>query len=309
MRVFMSWSGETSKALAQQLTVWLPHVIQGVKPYFSPVDLAKGTRWDAELAAELEQADFGIVALTRDNVEAPWIMFEAGAISKGAKTSRVCPILFGISTSNVKFPLAQFNLTKFNQSEMFQLLVSINEQLEKDVLDATLLRDTFEKWWPDLETAVTNELNKPQDETALPPRDSNSILEEILALTRSVAVSGVRTADTYRYTLELVQAYEHIIQNTKKEWISILRHCLIWIGGAIYPLTELTGDDELSKRIIFQVIRVWLWDYTPGTTSDLIGYFAFNTGIPKEVLLRYRSTVDKAIQNPITEAPAPEKAK
>lgn len=309
MRVFISWSGDTSKAIAQQVARWLPHVIQEVKPYFSPVDLGKGTMWNAELAAELQQAQFGILVLTADNLEAPWILFEAGAISKGADTSRVCPILFGVNPSDVKFPLAQFNATKFSQDEMFQLLVSINGQLEEGALDLALLRDSFEKFWPELEEKVSSELGKQNDEAEPPRRDVNSFLEEILSLSRSIAVSGIRTADTYRYTFELVEAYEHIVEYTKDEWIRGfgLGHCLMWVGSAIYPLAELTGDDELCEKLIFQVVNVFLRASSPVRPSNLIVHLAFNTGISKDALLRFRSSVSQAIEQRITKATDPEK--
>src|SRR5215813_14335412 len=82
MKVFISWSGERSKQLAEAIREWLPNVLQFVKPYFTPADIEKGARWASEISKELEQSKIGIIAMTEENLTSPWIMFEAGAISK-----------------------------------------------------------------------------------------------------------------------------------------------------------------------------------------------------------------------------------
>ena len=118
IKVFISWSGKTSCELAKIFRDWLPSVIQAVKPYYSPDDIAKGERGNTSMATELEQADAGLLCLTRDNLDAPWIMFEAGALSKKLDTSRVCPILFaGLETTDLKGPLGQFQAAKFNKED------------------------------------------------------------------------------------------------------------------------------------------------------------------------------------------------
>jgi len=71
MKVFISWSGDLSKCLAEVLRQWLPAVIQAVKPYYSPDDITKGARWTTEIAKELEEASLGIICLTQDNLEGP----------------------------------------------------------------------------------------------------------------------------------------------------------------------------------------------------------------------------------------------
>jgi hypothetical protein len=65
MKVFISWSGETSKQVADILRQWMPSVLQAVKPYFSPDDVAKGTRWANEISKELEAGQ------TVDSFEVP----------------------------------------------------------------------------------------------------------------------------------------------------------------------------------------------------------------------------------------------
>ncbi len=108
MRIFISWSGERSKALAEVLRQWLPGVIQAVQPYYSPDDITKGARWSEEIAKVLEESRVGIICLTRENLDAPWIVFEAGALSKKLEKSKVSPILFGVEPTDLTGPLIQF---------------------------------------------------------------------------------------------------------------------------------------------------------------------------------------------------------
>lgn len=82
MKVFISWSGARSKAVASKLREWLPDVIQNIEPWMSRHDIKAGERWDKELSGELNDSKFGIICLTSDNYDAPWILFEAGALSK-----------------------------------------------------------------------------------------------------------------------------------------------------------------------------------------------------------------------------------
>src|SRR3954469_20494730 len=81
-RVFISWSGDTSRQVAEALKDWLPEVIEGIEPWLSTQDLTAGMRWGSELASQLERTDFGVICLTPDNLQAPWILFEAGALAK-----------------------------------------------------------------------------------------------------------------------------------------------------------------------------------------------------------------------------------
>ena len=54
MNVFLSWSGDRSKALATALNTWLAKVIQGVKPWLSDKSIDPGERWNVELQRALE---------------------------------------------------------------------------------------------------------------------------------------------------------------------------------------------------------------------------------------------------------------
>jgi hypothetical protein len=56
-------------------------VIQACKnqTYMSDRDNEAGILWGENLSSELEASNFGIVCLTPNNLQAPWIPVEAGA--------------------------------------------------------------------------------------------------------------------------------------------------------------------------------------------------------------------------------------
>lgn len=187
MKLFISWSGFKSKKLANELRNWLPLVIQLVKPYFSPDDVDKGSRWASEISKELENSDAGIICLTRNNLESAWLMFEAGALAKSLDKSRVVPILFDIEPVDIKGPLAQFQATKFEEEDMLRLLKMINTTLGADALDQKVLEASFNVWWPRLNDQIHSILTGPnEDESISEPRSDREIMEEILEHVRAL---------------------------------------------------------------------------------------------------------------------------
>jgi hypothetical protein len=180
MKVFISWSGDTSKAIAEILKGWLPSVIQAVKPYYTPDDITKGSRWNTEVCKELEESKVGLVCMTADNLEAPWIMFEAGALSKSLTSARVCPLLFGIEPSDIKGPLVQFQAAPFTQTEMKKTLSMINQELGPLALAPNVLESVFEMWWPKLDKQIKELMSSHKQPTKKSSRTDRDILEEIL---------------------------------------------------------------------------------------------------------------------------------
>lgn len=189
MKIFLSWSGETSHKVACALRDWLPMVIQSIKPYVSSEDIDKGTRWSSDIAKELEQSTYGILCITRSNLEAPWINFEAGALSKTIDKALVAPFLYDIKRSEVKGPLLQFQSTVNEREDIEKLLTSINGHLEKEEqLEEQALRRTFEVWWPQLEGVLASiQVNSEEQDHRGGGKQSHKeeILEELLELART----------------------------------------------------------------------------------------------------------------------------
>jgi hypothetical protein len=189
MKVFLSWSGARSKEAALLFRRWLPKVIQAVEPWMSDVDIEKGAQWFAEISREVSASAFGVVFLTRENLEKTWLHFEAGALAKALEgdrnSGRVAAYLLGIEPSDVQGPLKEFQHTKAVEEDTLKLLGSINAQLavkgEKALKDEDL-REIFAMAWPSLRDELkkiiqANEKDKPR-------RDLRDMVEEILEYVR-----------------------------------------------------------------------------------------------------------------------------
>ncbi|MBQ0721375.1 MAG: hypothetical protein KBT88_09355 [Gammaproteobacteria bacterium] len=105
----------------------MPSVIQSITPYVSSEDIDKGARWSSDIASELDESAFGILCVTPDNIDAPWLNFEAGALGKSVDKSHVCPFLFRIKRSDVTGPILQYQSTTHEKDDVFKLLKAINE--------------------------------------------------------------------------------------------------------------------------------------------------------------------------------------
>lgn len=186
MKIFISWSGSTSKQVAEAFRDWLPNVIQKLQPWMSDVDIDKGSNWLEEIFGQLADTKFGLVCVTTDNQKAPWLLFEAGALSKEVKEKAfVCPFLFDLSKADLKGPLTHFQATGRAKEDLKKLILTINKSITPDILPTEKLNVAFEKWWPELESRLDNiqpEIRAPRVE-----RTQKEILEEILELVRALA--------------------------------------------------------------------------------------------------------------------------
>jgi hypothetical protein len=184
VKVFISWSGQTSHGVALALRDWLPSVIQAIHPYVSSEDIDKGARWSTDISQELENSSFGILCVTTQNIDAPWVNFEAGALAKSLDRSRVAPFLYGVNRTDVRGPLLQFQSTLFERDDVKKLITSLNKACDENALDEGRLDDVFSVWWPRLEETLGNlavDATQPDGPTT---RSTADVLAEVLELVR-----------------------------------------------------------------------------------------------------------------------------
>lgn len=186
MKIFISWSGSKSQKAAEILKQWIPCVIQSVEPYFSSADIDKGARWSTDIAKELQDASFGILCVTNENLSSAWLNFEAGALSKSIEQSKVCPFLVDLKPSDIQdSPILQFQMANATKNDVFKLFKSINTNLGEMKLNENVLSTTFETFWPKIEEAL-KEISTDTDVTPAKKNleDAQLSIEEILDLVR-----------------------------------------------------------------------------------------------------------------------------
>src|ERR1035441_7313025 len=109
MKIFASWSGDLSHGVAALLKTWLEDVLQGCSVWLSSENIEKGSVWFSDVSDTLKDTTFGILCVSRQCATAPWLLFEAGALSKGLTSSRVSPLLIDITAAELKPPLSLLN--------------------------------------------------------------------------------------------------------------------------------------------------------------------------------------------------------
>ncbi|MBZ5671177.1 MAG: toll/interleukin-1 receptor domain-containing protein [Acidobacteriia bacterium] len=185
--VFISWSGSRSLHVAGTLRAWLPKVVQAAKPWMSEIDIDKGARGLEDLARALEDKKVGIICLTPENLNVPWLLFEAGALSKTIDDkTRLCTYLIGgLRPQDIKPPLGQFQATRAEKEETRKLVHAVNKAASEEPIAAADLNDLFDAMWPHVEKALKGLPPAPQGVQA--ERPVEDMVAEILELVRAEA--------------------------------------------------------------------------------------------------------------------------
>jgi DNA-binding MarR family transcriptional regulator len=248
MKIFISWSGETSHAVASTLGDWIPSVIQAVETAVSPEDIRKGTSWANDVSKELDQSSLGILCVVPGNIGASWLNFEAGVLSKSLGVSKVIPLLIDVKKSELdNGPLAQFPSAVFKKDDLYQVLETINRNTEKGKLSKERLRNTFEVWWPKLELDVESIRNpeKPKKPVSAKPALEEIEIEMLKVLYEHPGYGPV-TIDAVGYKLDISaqKVKEHLEILERENYVS--EH--LYVGGQKEFSIAPKGREYLTRH-------------------------------------------------------------
>jgi len=186
MKVFISWSGEKSKAVADLLDEWIPCVLQATDPWMSSKDIDRGSLWFSDISDALADTSVGIICLTEENKERPWILFESGALAKGLRNSKVCTLLVDLQPSDVSNPLGQFNHTLPTEEGIWNLVSTINAAMGERALPEKILEKVYSTYWPQFNDTFAAAVAKHKSAKKPAKRSDDSILADVLESVRSM---------------------------------------------------------------------------------------------------------------------------
>ncbi|MBD5145667.1 MAG: toll/interleukin-1 receptor domain-containing protein [Ruminococcus sp.] len=150
-KVFISWSGKDTSSfeVAKKLAGWLPKVLQNTEPFMSD-NIYAGSHAIAQIMDNLANSKVGIICITKNNINSPWLNFEVGALNNVVTTQSgvVIPILIDMTTdefSKYSSPINNLQGKVFNKEGIKHMLISINTCLEYPLQEKSL-DDIFEVW-------------------------------------------------------------------------------------------------------------------------------------------------------------------
>lgn len=192
--VFIAWSKDRSQAMALALKEWLRLVVPSSRPWCSKSDIAAGSGWDAELQKSLDESIFGVLCVTIDNYESPWLNYECGHLA--SKFGRAaCPLLLDATTADLQpTPLSRQQAKAVrDKNEMFQVVQGINKALGNRGTPADVLEKLFSDRWGELQEALDRIPTMKAD-----TRDSSDVLREVLqtVTTMNTTLSGMQVFRT-----------------------------------------------------------------------------------------------------------------
>lgn len=313
MRVFLSWSGQRSRQVANALRDWLPAVLQSVEPWLSSEDMPIGTRWAESVADVLQSADVGIICLTSENLASPWLLYEAGALSKRVSSSMVIPYLLDISPADIQGPLAFFQCARATREDTFRLLQVLNAKTDAIRLPDARLEKVFDAWWPQLEAQLTAITPAPAAAVA-PPKVAAEVispaqqaldtkLDQVLSLLQeirrpsiaadltappTVASSSVPPAPSLRPRIFIGSSSEGLgIAESLQLGLDAVAECTIWNQSAFNPsATTIENLVDIGNRYEAAILvltpddmRIKRQESAPVPRDNLIFEAGFFTGM------------------------------
>lgn len=132
MDVFISWSGDRSKAVAKLMRTWLPQVLQEVKPHYSDHDVDRGSVWFTDILQLIRNSRVLIACVTRENQSSPWVLFESGVCVRDSPRTIVIPLLIDVGRKDVEGPFVQLNMVETDREGVYGLVKTLYDLVKAE---------------------------------------------------------------------------------------------------------------------------------------------------------------------------------
>lgn len=154
-QAFISWSGSEAKEKARALRKLIADVLPEAAVFMSDEDIAAGSLWLEKVTGSLDDAVAGVIIVTEENLKAPWIHYEAGALATRVTRRMVIPLLSGLSPSDLaNTPLSNFQALSISKDSVLEVITSFASALGISRQGDAITR-SFNKWWDEYEADIT----------------------------------------------------------------------------------------------------------------------------------------------------------
>ena len=173
-----------------------------------------GDEWYKRLMAMLQSTSDVVCLFTERSLDRPWILFEAGALSKKLKAAetRVCTYLHALEYASVNPPLSMFQHTLANKEDTRRLIHDIRK-FSKATVTEEGMNKLFDAMWPELELAL-NAAPPPEKATS---RDLREMMAEMLVEVRQSA------KDIQLLRSSVASSAQTESRAAVREWMKLLR--------------------------------------------------------------------------------------
>ncbi len=189
-KVFISWSMPRAGGVAKGFKALLDMVLPEYEAFLSS-DIPSGTDWWPKLRQSLEDPTTGVVFLTPENRENPWLNFEAGALAN-SPAGKVMPILcFGLEETSLGPPMSAFQARRCDRDGIERLLCDLNEAVERERRrDKAHVEKQVKAFWKDFEEALEAANLQPRQRSRPRRRRALTICSRKCCFTRGKSAGG-----------------------------------------------------------------------------------------------------------------------
>jgi hypothetical protein len=268
VRVFLSWSGETSKLVAKALHDGMELLSPRLEPWLSE-DLEPGAEWASTLVPQIRRARLAVLCLTRRNVSAAWIAFETGAYYSSSRLRKaVVPFLLDIPPAELTFPLALFQSVSADWTGLKMLFTRIGELVG---IDASTVEEQFAKSiWPQLNDQLTT-IRKLQAEAEVaahggPTNIANAFyLGHDLRWTMDVLDSGAAVKDVKHGLIQILHQAKELGFGDNNNFLILRQKATDVLKLPDKAWTEAVRDDvALALHLAFDRLGTLVIGLQPG---------------------------------------------
>jgi hypothetical protein len=149
---FLSWSGALSREIASYIKDEILDTLFGdsIEPFISS-EIGVGDAFVQRIFTRLIKSDFGIVCITAENIEKPWVSFECGGLINNIKKENLYVLLADVSVEMLKRlnpPLSEFQAVGLDRAGIINLIkkISISVLQTGSVMYENKIHENWDKY-------------------------------------------------------------------------------------------------------------------------------------------------------------------